>query len=333
MVENSLSTTLRLMSECKVSVIVSCYNIGDFIGQCVRSLMSQTLTGVEYIIVDDNSTDGSYETIKGMVSDAPGFNVVRHERNLGLPATRNTGLKLASGDYIVFCDGDDYMEPTMLEGLYQCAIANDADMVWCDWYLSFSGSERYMKQPSYHTGREAMTGMLHGSMKYNVWNKMCRRSLYDGLSFPVERSMGEDMTMIKVASKANITAHCTHALYHYRRTNTEALTQNYSCKKLEELRENSLDVVNFLEANKVVSDTDIKRFMLNVKLPFLFTGKTEDIRRWREWFPEADSEILGIKDQSLRVRLLQWCASKGLDCVNILYYYLVQRVIYGKIYR
>ncbi len=321
------------MSDCKVSVIVPVYNIRRFIGECLRSLMSQTMKEVEYIIVDDCSADGSYDAMMEMVAGRPDFIVVRHERNLGLPAARNTGLGMASGEYIIHCDGDDFMELVMIEKLYECAVRNNADIVWCDWYLSFTDSERYMTQPAYTTGNEAVIGMLRGSMKYNVWNKLCRRSLYDGLSFPEGRAMGEDMTMIKVATKAGVAAHVPEALYHYRRTNSEALTQNYSPRKLEEIRENTTDIINFLKLNSEVSDVDFKRFMLNVKLPFLFTGKREDIRRWQEWFPEANSEILGNKNQSIRVRLLQWCASKGLQWVNILYYNLVQKVVYGKIYR
>ena len=318
----------------KVSVIVPVYNVKNFVGNCIRSLLSQTMReGVEYIIVDDASVDGSFEIVTDLVKGNPDFRVVRHERNLGLPSARNTGLSIATGEYVIHCDGDDFMEPVMVEKLYECAVRDNADMVWCDWYLSFTDSERYMTQPEYHTGHEAVIGMLRGSMKYNVWNKLCRRSLYDGLSFPVGRSMGEDMTMIKIAAKAGVTAHVPEALYHYRRTNTEALTQNYSPRKLKEIKENTLDTVEFLRACSDVSDVDVRRFLLNVKLPFLFTGKSEDLRRWREWFKEADSEILGNRDQSIRVRLLQWCASKGLHRVNIIYYNLVQRVVYGKLYK
>lgn len=318
----------------RVSVIIPVYNIRNFVGDCIRSLLSQTMQqGVEYIIVDDASVDGSFDIVTDLVKGNPDFRVVRHERNLGLPSARNTGLSMATGEYVLHCDGDDFMEPEMVEKLYECAVRNNADMVWCDWYLSFADSERYMKQPTSTNGHDAVINMLRGSMKYNVWNKLSRRSLYDGLTFPAGRSMGEDMTMIKVAARTNVTAHVPEALYHYRRTNSEALTQTFSPSKLEEIRENTTDIINFLKLNSEVSDVDIKRFMLNVKLPFLFTGKREDIKRWQEWFPEANSEILGNKNQSIRVRLLQWCASKGLHWVNILYYNLVQKVVYGKIYR
>jgi len=325
------------MKKYKVSVIVPFYNIAGFVGRCIESLMAQTLKEVEFIIVDDASTDGSLEVVNRIVAGYPDRKedicILSHVHNLGLPAARNTGLAHATGEYIFHCDGDDWVETDMLEKLYRSAESADADFVWCDWLLSFEENERYMPQPDYHTGKEAVEGMLRGTMKYNVWNKLCKRCLYDGLLFPSGRSMGEDMTMIKIASKAKITGHVADALYHYRRTNAEALTQNYSSQKLEELKENTLDTVSFLTHYSEVLDVDIKRFLLNVKLPFLFTGKTEDIKRWRKWFWDADCEILGNKYQSLRVRLLQWCASKGLTSINMLYYHLVQSVIYGKIYR
>ena len=120
----------------RVSVIIPVYNIRNFVGDCIRSLLSQTMQqGVEYIIVDDASVDGSFDIVMDLVKDNPHFKVVRHERNLGLPAARNTGLGMASGEYIIHCDGDDFMEPEMVEKLYECAVHNKADMVWCDWYL------------------------------------------------------------------------------------------------------------------------------------------------------------------------------------------------------
>lgn len=322
------------MKDYKVSVIVPVYNIRDFIEECLRSLISQTMTEVEYIIVDDASTDGSYEIIKNLVSDNSNFKIVRHERNLGLPAARNTGLKMASGVYILHCDGDDYMEPSMVERLYNHAKETSADMVWCDWYLSFSEEERFMKQPDFQSGKEAMLGMLHGRMKHNVWNKLCKRSLYENISFPSGKTMGEDMTMIKIAALAGVVSHVSGPLYHYRRTNTEALTQNYTLRKLEELTENTLDIINFVtKIHNDLTEEDINKFYLNVKLPFLFTGKKEDIFRWRQWYPEANREIIRNKDQSLRTRILEWSAFKGLTWINLLYYHLVHRIIYGTIYR
>lgn len=168
--------------EYSVSVIIPVYNVGKFIERCVRSLMEQTMDNVEYIFVDDASPDNSIQILQEVLADYPkrrdNVRILTHAENKGLPAARNTGLAVAQGKYIFHCDSDDFVEPDMLEQLYGKAIECDADIVWCDWYLTFENSERYMKQPAYGTPLEALKAMLSGAMKYNVWNKLIRRSLY-----------------------------------------------------------------------------------------------------------------------------------------------------------
>ena len=186
----------------KVSVIVPVFNVEKFIGRCVRSLMMQTLSDVEFIFVNDATPDTSMAVLESILAEYPDrasqVKILAHEQNLGLPAARNTGLDAAHGEYIFHCDSDDFVESDMLESMYSSAKDNDADIVWCDWYLSFGQNERYMKQPSYDTASDALKGMLGGAMKYNVWNKLIRRRLYvdNGIVFPSGYGMGEDMTMM-----------------------------------------------------------------------------------------------------------------------------------------
>lgn len=88
----------------------------------------------------------------------------------------------------------------MLQDMYKYAVDNNADIVWADWYISMAGGERYMSMPDFQTPQEAVKAMLGGGMKYNVWNKLARRSLYvdNDISFPDGYGMGEDLTMIKL---------------------------------------------------------------------------------------------------------------------------------------
>lgn len=162
--------------EYKVSVIIPVYKVEKFIGRCVKSLMEQTLQDVEYIFVDDASPDGSIVILRNVLADYPErsnhVKILTHTENKGLPAARNTGLSVAQGEYIFHCDSDDFVEVNMLEQLYHKVTETDVDIVWCDWYLTFENSERYMKQPAYNTPLEALKAMLGGAMKYNVWNKL-----------------------------------------------------------------------------------------------------------------------------------------------------------------
>lgn len=317
------------------------YGVARFVERCVESLLSQTLGEVEYIFVDDCTPDDSIAIIRSVIERYPerlaDCRILRHDVNCGLPAARNTGMGVASGEYVYHCDSDDFLEFDMLELLYSKAKSMDADMVWADWYLSFEGNERYMTQPSASTGREALSRVLDGTMKYNVWNKLTRRKLFvdNCIEFPSGRAMGEDMTMIRLLACAARTAYVGKALYHYVRTNMGAMTQIYSDNHLSELKENVAETESFLRS--VVTDCDIDSelalFKLNVKLPFLFTGKLTDVRRWQKWYPETNRYIMTNSRQSMRTRLLQWCASAGLTWVNMLYTRVVFNFIYGKIYK
>lgn len=160
----------------KVSVIVPIYKVEKFIVKCAESLLSQTLEDVEFIFVDDASPDNSIKLLKDSIKKFPQrkgqVKIITHEQNKGLPAARNTGLSIASGDYIFHCDSDDFVDADMLETFYNAAKTDDVDIIWCDWYLSFEHNERYMKQPSYSSPMDALKGMLSGAMKFTVWTNL-----------------------------------------------------------------------------------------------------------------------------------------------------------------
>lgn len=323
----------------KVSVIAPVYGVEHFIGRAAESMMSQTLDDVEFIFVDDCTPDRSIDVLRSVIARYPKRNVriLRLEVNRGLPAARNTGLKVARGQYIFHWDSDDYAEPELLEDLYNTAERGVCDFVWCDWYLTFGTNSRTMRQPDAESPREALSIALSGGMKYNVWNKLVARKLYEDneIRFPEGYSMGEDMTMIKLLAKARKTGHVAKPLYHYIRTNSGAMTQVYSPRHLEELRHNTDDICDFL--SREIADKEIEQelnwFRLNVKLPFLFSGRKDDIRLWRSWYKEADKDIMSNRRQALRTRMLQWTAAHNLGIVNSVYNALVFKFIYGVIYR
>lgn len=324
----------------KVSVIVPVYNVEAFIERCAVSLMEQTLQEVEYIFVDDCSPDESIVKLKEVIALYPHrtrhVQIVSHLQNQGLPAARNTGLARATGEYIFHCDSDDWVEKDMLEKLYAAAVEKEADMVWCDWYLSFEQNERYMKQPDYASSEEVLKGMLAGTMKYNVWNKLVKRSLYtdNQIQFPQGYGMGEDMTMIRLAACARRVAYVSQAFYHYMRLNAEAFTQAYSEKNLKDLRQNADETIKFISQR--TGDTlknEIAYFQLNTKFPFLITNNKNMYRLWNEWYPEANSHILANQYVSVRFRLLQFAAAKKCYGLVWLYYELVYKFIYGMIYK
>ena len=324
----------------RVSVIVPIYKVEKFIERCVRSLMEQTLNNVEYIFVDDASPDNSIQILQSVLREyshrSQQINIITHGQNKGLPAARNTGLAVAKGEYIFHCDSDDYVEPDMLKQMYEVAKENHADIVWCDWYLTFEKKERYMNQPDYITPIDALKGMLGGAMKFNVWNKLVKRSLYidNNITFPTGYGMGEDMTMMMLFAHANKIKYLPEAFYHYVKLNTGAFSQTYSDKHIVELRYNVDRIIDYIRSFFGDSlEKDLAFFKLDVKFPFLISGDYKKYQLWKEWYPEANTYILQNNNISARSRWIQWFAWKGHFWIVKLYHFLLMKVVYGIIYK
>lgn len=318
------------MNTTRISVIIPIYKVENFIERCVRSLMEQTLQEVEYIFVDDATPDKSIEVLERCLALYPNRKAVilHHSQNKGLPAARNTGLALATGEYVFHCDSDDYVEPTMLEEMYKIAKEQDVDIVWCDWFLTFAENERYMKQPSFDAPMEALKVMLSGGMKYNVWNKLVRRSLYtdNDIQFPAGYGMGEDMTMMMLFAHAQNITYIPKAYYHYIKTNTNAFSQTYSDKHLVELKHNVQRIIDYMQnVYGEALEKELNFFKLDVKFPFLIAGQ---YKRWEEWYPEANTYILQNKTISTRTRYIQWLASKQQYWVVRMYSWVLNNLVH-----
>lgn len=323
-----------------VSVIIPIYGVENYIEKCARSLMEQTMiAGVEFIFVNDATKDNSMEVLNNVLlhypENANHVKIVSHKVNLGLPAARNTGLKVASGEYIVHVDGDDFLEPFMLELLYSKVKENNADMAWCDYYITFSDKKRLMSQPIFKTPLDAVKGMLRGTMKYNVWNKICRRSLYidNNIVFPEGYSMGEDLTMIMVALHAKTCAVVKSPLYNYVQ-NPRQMSADYTEEKLHSLFFNCKRLLDYIRQKRPSIDIDLEipAFCHLIKWPFLLDGKISSFRRWHQWFPEFNNQIYQIKGINRRIKFVEWCAAKHLFPIVWIHYILVIKLYYGIVY-
>lgn len=120
----------------KVSIIVPVYGVEKYIERCARSLFEQTLDGIEYLFIYDCTLDKSIEILKNVLEEYPQrknqVKIVSHEKNMGLPIAIQSGLKVASGEYIIHCDSDDWVDVTMYEKMYNKAIEEGSDVVVCD---------------------------------------------------------------------------------------------------------------------------------------------------------------------------------------------------------
>ena len=109
----------------KISIIVPVYNEEEYLSTCLDSLVKQTLDDIEIITIDDNSTDNSLNILLDYTRKYPNIKVYHNEKNIGQGASRNRGLKLATGEYIGFVDSDDYIRNTMYEDMYKTDVNNN----------------------------------------------------------------------------------------------------------------------------------------------------------------------------------------------------------------
>ena len=141
----------------KLSVIIPLYNAGDDFRTCMESLITQTWTALEIIIINDGSTDNSVEIAKHYAENYPHVRLL-HQANAGASVARNRGIEVATGKYVAFVDADDEVYPTMYETLMTMALEDDLDVAQCnaDWCFRETG-ETWQSIP---TDRLRSTGVL-----------------------------------------------------------------------------------------------------------------------------------------------------------------------------
>ncbi|MBB6500967.1 glycosyltransferase family 2 protein [Pedobacter cryoconitis] len=326
-----------------VSIIIPVFNAEPTLLVCLESLKAQSYQYLELLFINDCSVDKSAELIRSFAEKWQNdkyiqVKLLEHEQNMGVAAARNTGLDQATGTYIYYVDADDSIETDAIEMAVQCALKNDADIVGFNWFLTFSNNKRRMNQSTFNTAWEAISLMLCGRMRWNLWLFLTKRSLYENnnIRFIPGNNMGEDlMVSIKLFSRAQRVIYLDKALYHYRQSNTQSLTKTYSAQHISQVTENVKEVELFLRNSKFENKIGDLFFYLklNIKLPLLMSQKTLNYSCWVNWFPEANEFVLKNKSLPLRTRILQWLAVHKQYWALKLYNLLVFRIIYGVLYK
>lgn len=176
----------------RISVIVPIYNVEKFLPACVNSLLAQTFSDFELILVDDGSPDGCPALCDRFALQDARIHVI-HRANGGLSAARNSGIEVARGETIAFVDSDDLVHPEYLEQLYTALMDSGADLAVCgvedvnEDGTSFPSPERTLpSKEGTFSGRELMHEFFdHNATYYTVaWNKLYKRSLWDKLRYP-----------------------------------------------------------------------------------------------------------------------------------------------------
>lgn len=224
-----------------ISVIVPIYNAEHTLPRCVDSIVAQSFTDWELVLVDDGSGDHSGEICDRYASQDERIRVI-HKPNEGVAATRMAGITAAVGEYSIQVDADDWVEPQMLERLYATARSEDADVVICDFYDDYDGRkpQRYRAQkPLGLESGELLRDLLEGhQLRPYCWNKLVRQECYSkyGVVIPGDISHGEDFLLcLALFKNPDIKVAYHHeAYYHYvQAAGCNLLTRTYSKEDYE----------------------------------------------------------------------------------------------------
>ncbi len=224
---------------CEISVIVPIYKVEAFMHKCVDSILRQTFTDFELILVDDGSPDNC-----GALCDAyakkDGRVRVIHKKNGGLSDARNAGIEIAEGKYIAFVDSDDWVSDTFLSVMHDEAVRTDADIVAVNFHKVYDDRSDPPQEikPSVCTGTQSMERLYANESIYiNIaCNKLYKRALFDNICYPVGRLHEDGLTTYKLLYQAKKVSLLQEDLYCYYQRPTSIMNTAFTEARTDEYR-------------------------------------------------------------------------------------------------
>lgn len=312
----------------KVSVIVAIYKSERYIEECVRSLFNQTLDEIEYVFVNDATPDRSISIIEEVLNDYPirqsNVTIINLNTNGGVANARQVGINHATGEYIIHCDSDDWVDNDMYERLFLYAKKTNADIVGCNFWHEFSDIQYDFIQPYADTKEENIKRLINGRLFPSLCTSLTKRSLIvdNNLSFPCGLNMGEDLLFnLQLYLHANTISSLNWTPYHYRHT------EDSSCiKRTRESIESDIAIAGLIEKEikdfglyqKYFFDIEFRKFISKLPLMNDLNNK-KSYYEWLKIYPETNKHIWNYKYISRKQRLELWLAANNMLHIAKLY--------------
>ncbi len=226
----------------KVSIVIPVYNVEKYISECLESLANQTYSNLEIIVIDDETKDSSGRIADSFAKEDPRF-VVKHIKNRGAAGARNVGLDLVTGDYIMFVDSDDWVEPDTVEIMVNKLESTGSEMVMCqyyDEYLHCSNSHSIVDEEHSYNSLEAMREYINHWEYPLIWNKIYRAELIGDIRFVEGRCIDDEFFTYQLFAKIKKFFLIPDILYHYRQRKSGAM------RNPEKVKQRSRDQVDFV---------------------------------------------------------------------------------------
>ena len=272
-----------------ISIIIPAYNAEKTVTTAVQSLLAQTFTDFEAIIIEDGSTDETRPILQELEASSPLITVIYKDINEGLSAGRNSGMERARGTYIGFLDADDWMEADLLEQIYRQGIRKDADLILCGYSHDTMDPQRTQVKISRQVAmpscflvekqeivRYAAHCDTHKMFAY-TWNKFYRRSLIknEALKFSSQTLIEDFLFNCQFWEQISRLSIVDTAKYHYVKASSEALTQKF-LSDYYEIMELRYQAIRNLAVSHSVFQGEIREQICSIFIKHLIAGMARD---------------------------------------------------------
>lgn len=292
-----------------ISVIVPIYKVEDFLDECVKSILNQTYTNFELILVDDGSPDRCGKMCDDYQKRDSRIRVI-HKENGGLSDARNAGMKIAKGEYWTFIDSDDMVSADYLEVLMQTAQQYDADIVQGD-YTSDNAllGKAEPDTVEVFTREAAMVSFLRmGKVHVSAWAKLYKRSCFAGIEYPKGRINEDKLTIYKNIWISKKIVCVPNWIYYYRLNDNSIMHSNISPKRFEvlsfqaEFDQYFGDEAQMFEQDVKYSQIRNAVWLLNDSIT---AGKDKELSKEIDWCKSVLKNCWpGVKDCEMKYRVI-----------------------------
>lgn len=277
-----------------VSVIVPIYNVEKYLEKCIESILNQTYKNLEIILVNDGSTDNSYDIcLKYKEKDSRV--IIVNKSNGGLSSARNKGIECATGEYYLFVDSDDYISEYMIEKLLYSIHQYNADIVCCNYDFCDEKSNFIKKhtidifENQIYNSKQANERLLYNKFyRCFAWNKMYNKKLFYGIRYPIGQLYEDIYTTFSLINKAKKIVFIPESLYCYR-VRRNSITRNTFDNRLYDI---------LIPIRKIISETNDNYIIDGCLLYYNFF--INDIIKAKKWDEDVYKEFKNIVKKELK---------------------------------
>ena len=294
----------------KISIIVPVYNAEKTINRCIDSIINQTFTDWELLLIDDGSKDNSVSICNDYAIKESRIKVF-HQENGGVSSARNLGLDNAKGEWITFVDSDDWVNKDIYSKLYLETVVSNADIVLCDYYMYYNKSNIILCNTISTIGEKIDIIKKYILSFTALWNMLVHRSLYDktNLRIPQNLTVCEDFWLsVQLFYYAKKISSVHMPLYYYNRENVNSILNNHNETKFLSEINAYLDIVSFFEKKNILNlyHREISWRILKCKQDLVLDPHKH--KQFLKLYPKSHKYILSCPESfcNKKIKILMW---------------------------